>query len=119
MSRPPTATTQATIVATLKTAASIAALSKEWVIVVVPDGSDFLSAFGTVAAGSFPPGTSLGGRTALLPGGGRVSVTSVGQDPFVPKDTPYSVLFAGWGDDIAADNRRMLLWRQGATAVHR
>jgi hypothetical protein len=110
---------QASIVATLWTAASIAARTKEWVIVVVPDGSDFISAFGACAAGALPSGTSLGGRTALLPGGGRLSITPVGQDPFVPTGTLYSVMFAGWGDDIAADNRRMLLWRQGATQVHR
>lgn len=108
----------AAMVSVLRQAATLATLG-EWVVVVVPDASEFLTAYNICAAGALPPGSSLGGRTALLPSGGKVSVVAVGTDPFIPDGEPYTVMFAGWGDDIAADNRRMLLWRQRASRVIR
>ena len=88
-------------------------------MIVVPDGSDFMASFGACAGGALPPGSSLAGRTAILPSGGKLSIAAVGTDPFIPAGVAYTVLFAGWGDDIAADNRRMALWREGAVRVIR
>lgn len=97
--------------------AAEATKTEKWVVVVCPDGSDFLTTFQESAAALLPTGTSLAGRTAILPGGGKLSVVAVGDKPFIPPGTIYSVVFCGWGDDIASDNRRMQLWRAGATRV--
>lgn len=113
------ASTRADVASSLRYAADEAMRNSSWVVVVCPDGSDFLTTFQNSAGGLLPTGTSVAGRTALLPTGGRISVVAVGDDPFIPAGTPFSVMFCGWGDDIAADNRRMQLWRAGASRVIR
>ena len=111
-----TSSVRAEVASTLRHAAEATGTEK-WVVVVCPDGSDFLTTFQESAAGLLPAGTSLAGRTAILPSGGRLSVVAVGTDPFLPPGAIYSVMFCGWGDDIASDNRRMQLWRAGAARV--
>lgn len=109
----------ANLLSELRTAVDVAEKDKAWVVVVCPDGSEFLAIFQTYAESTLPSGSSFSGRTALLPGGGRISVAASGDEPFPSPGTPFAVLFLGWGDDLAADNRRMQLWRARATRVLR
>ena len=86
-----------------------------WVVIVCPDGSDFHQAYLACAGALFPVGT-FSGRTAVFPDGGKVSIRTVGATPFMVQE-PYDVMFRGWGDDAAADSRRMQVWRQAARQV--
>lgn len=112
-----TPSTRAEVAVSLHKAAQTAESGKCWVVVVCPDGSDFLTTFQESAGGVLPAGASVAGRTIVLPGGGRISVVAVGDTPHIPPGTTYEVMFCGWGDDIAADNRRMQIWRDGASRV--
>lgn len=85
-----------------------------WTVVVCPDGSDFHSAFQSCAGGAFPGAFS--GRTAVMPDKSRVSVLPVSSTPFINMG-PFDVMFVGWADDHAADNRRMSVWRAAAQRV--
>jgi hypothetical protein len=87
-----------------------------WIVLVCPDGSEFHSAFLSCAGGVFPNGVSFSGRTAILPGGGKVSVLPVSATPFTNAG-PFDVMFLGWSDDDAADNRRMAVWRAASHKV--
>jgi hypothetical protein len=67
----------------------------------------------------FPDDASFSGRTALLPSGTKVSVVPVSATPFAQPGTTFDVMFCGWGDDDAADNRRMQVWRSASRKVLR
>ena len=90
--------------------------TKSWVVVVCPDDSSFHRSFRSAAGGMFPNGASFSGRTALLDSGGRISVVPVSASPtFVVG--PFSVMFRGWDEDLAADSSRMSVWRAAAKRV--
>lgn len=110
---------QAAVVEGIRKATSQVRSPKDWVVVVCPDGSEFLTTVRNCAQGVMPPGSALTGRTAILPGGGRLSIVAVSDDLFVPAGVPFLVVFLGWGDDIAADNRKMQVWREKASEVLR
>lgn len=101
----------------LQRAVILARTNKEWVVVVCPNKSEAITFFDVYAGVMFPRGSTYSGRTALLDGGGRLSVVSSEEDSFIPSDVPYAVMFLGWEDDLAADNRKMQLWRDRATRV--
>ena len=88
-----------------------------WVVVVCPDRGEHIRAFDQRGASLFPMGSCFVGRTAILPTGGRVSVVSAGDAPFIPPGTPFDVLFFGWEDDLSSDVRHMRLWRDRAVRV--
>lgn len=107
----------AEVASTVRRIAQTTAEAKGWTVIVCPDGSEFLSVLAANAGGIFPNGASFSGRTALLLGGGRVTVVAVSDAPFTAHGTPYDVAFCGWGDDVAADNRRMEVWRAASRRV--
>lgn len=107
----------ATLVSTIDNACRHVVLASHWVVVVLPDGSDMAQMVQKQGGALFPPGSVFSGRTALLPNGGRVSIVCASDQPFVSSDTPFSVMFVGWGDDIAANPRNMEPWRARATKV--
>lgn len=84
---------------------------KSWLVVVVPD-DQIQSCLRIVA--SFTEGF-FSGRTLLLAGGGKMSVAAVTDANFVPAETPFSVLFLGWGGKY--DGSKMQPWREAASQV--
>jgi len=70
--------------------------SKEWVVIICPDPKTVMSCSRYVAS-SLPSHSSFSGRTALLPGGGHLSVVAAQDDIFPPLDVkPFSTAFVGW-----------------------
>ena len=107
----------AEIISTLGIAVDHALNNREWVIVVCPDSSAVLSTYQQCGGGLLPAGTARGGRTDLLPNGGKVSVVAADTPLFVPEGQPFTVMFLGWGDDIIADAKQMGRWRHDATRI--
>lgn len=89
-------------------------LSK-WVVLVCPPG-DREKECRHHLAGVVPDNVKFSGRTAMVPGGGRVSVVSSAVEPFVPENEPFSVLFLGW-DGSTRDPDGMRRWRLRAKEV--
>lgn len=70
--------------------------SGEWVVIICPEPKVALSCSRNLAA-AIPPEARFSGRTALLPGKGRISVVSAQDDIFSPLDNePFTTAFLGW-----------------------
>lgn len=102
-------------IANLRTAIDQAAKSGGWVVVVYPDAETGARARRVLPA-MLPEGSSAGGRTALMPGGGKLSVVSAEDEVFDP-GTPVTAMFFGW--DVATDRqyRGMAAWRSRASVI--
>jgi hypothetical protein len=91
--------------------------TKGWVVLVCPD-EEVLTEYRAGMIGILPAGSSFSGRTAMLPGGGRLSVTTATTPVFVPEEVPFTVLFAGWGTtDKKSSSKRMTQWRERAAST--
>jgi len=94
----------------LSLAVTYALQEKEWVVVVFPTPHDVEKARGLLMA-LLPDGTQSAGRTHLMPGGCKVSIAAANQPVFVPKDTPFTVLFLKWDVSDGKEFSGMQTWR--------
>ena len=92
-------------------ARSVADRKKQWVVIVVPSE---LGNEGRTALSALANGHSCGGRTMLLPSGGKVSVIEAPEPVFVPPSQAFYVMFVGWGGHKASDAKEMTRWRAAA-----
>ncbi len=102
-------------VAALCAAVAHARETEDWVVVVARGGPSGSQGLLQALAAGVPAGTAMGGRTALLPEGGRVTVAA-GSEPV--EGSGFRVMFLGYG--TAADAREELMlhtWRQAAEGV--
>jgi len=90
---------------------------KVWVVIVCPDET-IARECRQILAGAVPEGTICSGRTAILPGGGRVSLTPVDSDVFVPEEDVFHTLFVGWSVDQKRD-KDMSKWYKDTAGVLR
>jgi len=85
-----------------------------WIVVVVPpEAYEEAKAALVAVAGSHP----FGGRTLVLPDGGRVSAVRSSDEVFIPSDQPFHTLFAGWGATKATQAQEMVRWRTAARST--
>jgi len=110
-------TSNAAVFTTISSLASQAEASDEWIVVITPDGSEFLSTVVAYWADMLPAGASRGSRTTVLPRGGRLTVISSKAEPFIPEDIPFTLTFQGWGDGMVVDTKQVGLWRAQATRL--
>lgn len=90
--------------------------SHEWVVVIVPPG-DAGDPFQRVLTTITPPDGHMGGRTLMLPGGGRVTVTEVLTD--VAGDG-YLIMFLGFDQALQRSVEIALhYWRNKAVGIVR
>jgi len=88
--------------------------TKDWVVVVTPESKTEKSVQAALTA-IRPSGASMGGRTLLCPGGGRVTVT--GGDNGVHGKGFY-VMFLGFDSELTPRDQILLhTWRQSASGV--
>jgi len=92
-----------------------AVLNQEWVIVVFPDQDQAHEARRALPA-LLPSGTRGGGRTFMLPSGGRISVVCALDPLFVPQDKEYTVMFLGWSGASTTGYASMAAWRDRAAS---
>lgn len=105
-----------TLLNDLQTGLEHAVSAADWVVIVCPSvnlTNDILDYTTAIA----PPGTSFTGRTAKLPGGGRISATPANQPIFVPSNEPFSVMFLGWETVDKAQYPQMNPWRKQARHI--
>ena len=108
--------TQIKSVSSLRLAVDHAVREGVWVAVVVPlkQAASELRSF---LPAMLPTGSKGGGRTALLPGGGRVSIAASDEPVFVPDGTPLTIMLVGWGAGVEKDFRKLGAWRNAATNI--
>jgi len=83
-----------------------------WMVLVCPSDESFLADARSVLAGLLPSGSKFGGRTAIFPGGGRLTVISAASPVFIPEGTDFTTLFIGWDKDSdKKDHQGMMVWR--------
>ena len=85
--------------------------SGEWVAVVCPNTKVSAECSRYIAA-ALPPEAKFSGRTAILPGGGRLSICSATEPPFFPDGAHFTTSFVGWEGESRAD--AMLRWQEAA-----
>ena len=89
--------------------------AREWVVVVAPTDEDKAPALGRMLVSLLPPDAELCGRTAILPGGGRVTV--VGASQLVHGDG-FRVMFLDFdGKLLPSDEIAIHAWRSAALGV--
>jgi hypothetical protein len=86
--------------------------SRAWIVVVTPTDEELASTLGRMFVTLLPPDASLGGRTAVLPNGGRVTIVA-GSEPL--HGDGFRVMFLGFeGKLLPADEIAMHAWREAA-----
>lgn len=91
---------------------------KAWVVLVCPEGKRQRQCR-AVLAGAVPDNAKFSGRTARLPSGGVVSVTTIDSDLFVPDGTPYYAMFVGWQTSLGQSSKHMSKWYTSTSNVLR
>lgn len=87
----------------------------EWVVAVVADTGDLSTALQKVLTAIRPADAELGGRTLLLPEGGRLTVTS---GSHLVSGEGFQVMFLGYDGRLTPrDEIALHGWRQKATAT--
>lgn len=85
-------------------------------LMIVCSSDDTVSDCCQVLGMSLPSASKFSGRTALLPGNGRISIASIMDDP--PSDFLFAVTFTGnFSND--KESLRMTKWVNKATQVLR
>ena len=96
-------------IASLQKAVQQSAKTGEWVVVIYPT-PEIAARARKVLPAMLPDGSTAGGRTMLLPNGGRVSVVAGDDEPF-QVESDLTVQFLEWGKASPANFKRMSLWR--------
>ena len=91
--------------------------NRSWVVVVCPD-VETTAQCRQVLAAAVSDQDKFSGRTVLLAGGGKVSVTVVDADVFIPEEDSFETLFAGW-QAVSKKDARMTQWYKDTRAVLR
>lgn len=99
----------------LKDAVHLAAQTKGWVVVLYPT-RDLCHQGRLATIAMLPEGATSGGRTSLLPSGGKISVVSP-EDDIDMGDNPFSMVFLGWGEAQTDAFRGVRAWREKALQV--
>ena len=102
-------------IASLQSAVQQAVRTGGWVVAVYPT-TEASEAARNLLPALLPDGASGGGRTALLPGGGRVSVVASLDPPFQTSRI-FGVMFLGWGGAKESEFGGMSVWRAASTQV--
>jgi len=104
------------MIADLIYAREVCTRKKQWVVAVIPPEvvKDAQVAMAAVAGDH-----AFGGRTIVFPEGGRLSLVLASDPLFIPEDSPFSVMFLGWGGDrkAATTAKEMTRWRNAASKV--
>lgn len=96
----------------LKLALDRAQDTKGWFVLILPNDMELQDRCRSIIAGILPATAKFGGRTAVLPGGGRVSVTRATDPVFIEEGTPFTTMFVGWSNNPSReDSRGMAAWR--------
>jgi hypothetical protein len=105
-------------------AANYADETGSWVVIVCPQDSDIQDNCQKAFMGTVRPNSTLSGRTAVFPNGGRLSLTACDEEVFIPDDHSFSVSFIGWsypqGKKVTAYKNQMEhmgKWREAASRV--
>lgn len=99
----------------LQAAIAHAGRTREWIVVVVPTADGVSGRVAQTLVTLLPPEASICGRTALLPGGGRVTVIG-GSQPL--HGDGFRVMFLGFdGKLMPADEIAVHAWTQAARGV--
>ena len=85
-----------TLVQNMEFAAKYADDTGSWVVIVCPPNSDVQDNCQKAFMGTIRPNSTLSGRTAVFPNGGRLSLTACDEDVFIPDEHTFSVSFIGW-----------------------
>jgi len=91
-----------------------ARLHQAWVVVVCPDSAVTEIVAKTLAT-VLPAGSSTCGRTALLEGGGKISVAASDSGMFLPNGQRYVIALTGWKAQNQAAS--WANWASGADRV--
>lgn len=84
-----------------------------WIVAVCPPNSDHYLLFKSKGGSFFPKGSLLGGRTTLMLGGGKVTITNTDDSPdTLPGGQNYEIVFLGWSDSLMVDTKTMAAWRE-------
>lgn len=102
------------LIADTKAAVDHAARTREWVVIVCPDGKT-LDMVHRALSGVVPPKSSGAGRTFILPNRGRVSVAEATTEVFIPEGTPFTIQFLGWANATKDAFTGMNRWRLRAS----
>lgn len=85
--------------------------SGEWVVIVCPNAQVCGECSRYIAA-ALDPKAKFSGRTAILPGGGRVSVSSATEPIFLSDPHQFTASFVGWEGESRAD--AMVRWQEAS-----
>lgn len=89
--------------------------SRDWIVVVAPSSEDKMTTLSRIMVGMLPAEATLCGRTALFPGGGRLTMAAA-QHSVHGKD--FHVMFLGFDDkSLPADEIAQHGWRVAAKSV--
>jgi hypothetical protein len=92
------------------------AVQHGWVVVLCPQGTGIAKQLTLLLPTTFPE-ANVSGRTVLLAGGNRISVTDVGTKVFVPEGTRFAVALYGWSEDIVSDPKDLAAWKVRSIGV--
>ena len=113
-----------TLIQNMEFAADYADKTGSWVVIVCPPDSDIETNCRKAFMGTVRPDSTLSGRTAVFPNGGRLSLTACDEDVFIPDDHSFSVSFIGWSYPRGKKARaykdqmqHMGKWREAAARV--
>lgn len=90
-----------------------AAMTEGWLVIVCPSVKSAHKTRMLVAA-MLPEGSASGGRTAVMAGGGRLSVASVTEEVFADD---FDAVFFGWDAPSEEEVGGMMRWRAKARTV--
>lgn len=92
------------------------AVQHGWVVVLCPQGTGIARQLSLLLPTTFPE-ANVSGRTVLLAGGNRISVTDVGTKVFVPEGTSFVIALHGWSEDIVSDPKDLAMWKARSAEV--
>jgi hypothetical protein len=106
---------QASLVETLIFGVRYVEKCRTWLVVVCPE--EALSTTQSMLMGVLPSDAQVFGRTVKFPSGGHISLVPSYEAVFVPKNTPFDVMFLRWEEAHPRSAADMLRWRAAAGQV--
>ena len=106
---------QALTVASLQRAVQQASQTGNWIVIVYPT-AELAEQGRNIIPAMLPEGSTGGGRTTLLPSGGRVSVVTGSETPFQTEES-LTVMFLEWGGATDKKFDGMAAWRAASSTV--
>ncbi len=101
----------------LREAVQHAIQTRTWMVLICPTTKE-AQGIQALLASLLPDGSSGGGRTMILPLGGRITAACVQDTGIVPQGGVFTVMFVGWEDTKLERWSGMGRWRSAASQVY-